>query len=188
MKVVSDLQKLLDGCKRGDRDCQKLLFDRFYSKMLSVCYRYVSSIEEAKDVTQDCFIVMFGRLDEYNGKGSFEGWLRRIVVNKSIDYYRKKKHKHYSIDEHDWVEIEDESDETDVSIYSNVKPEVIMEQIQKLPPQYRTVFNLYVIEGYSHAEIAEELGVTQGTTKSNLSKARAKLKKELKQYLNYQDV
>lgn len=92
MKLAkTDLHNILEGCKRGDSDCQKLLFDKFFGKMLSICRRYLTDDEEAKDVTQECFILMFNKLEAYKGEGSFEGWLRRIVVNKAIDTFRKKK-------------------------------------------------------------------------------------------------
>ena len=184
MKLAkTDLHNILEGCKRGDSDCQKLLFDKFFGKILSICRRYLTDDEEAKDVTQESFILMFNKLEAYKGEGSFEGWLRRIVVNKAIDTFRKKKVKTYSIDEHDWSDVKDTTDSEDESIYNVIKPDVVIEHIQNLSPQYKTIFNLHVVEGYTHQQISDELKISVGTSKSNLSKARARLKMSLTKYL-----
>jgi len=186
-KGKADLQIIIEGCQKGDRQCQKSVFEIFYGKMLGVCYRYASDADEAKDMAQEGFILAFQKIEDFAGTGSFEGWLRRIVVNKSIDIIRRKKLKTFSIDAYEGYDLEEEKEE-DESIYSGIKKEIIFEAIQKLSPAYRTVFNLYIIEGYSHKEIADELNISVGTSKSNLAKARGKLKISLKKHLNYHNV
>jgi RNA polymerase sigma factor (sigma-70 family) len=186
-KGKANLQHIIEGCQKGDRQCQKEVFEIFYRKMLGVCFRYAVDADEAKDMVQEAFILAYQKINDYAGKGSFEGWLRRIVVNKSIDIIRRKKMNTFSIDAYKGYDLEQE-EEDDASIYSGIKKEIIFEAIQKLSPAYKAVFNLYVIEGYSHQEIADELEISVGTSKSNLAKARGKLKHELKKHLNYQNV
>lgn len=186
-KGKADLQHIIDGCKKGDRHCQKLIFEMMYGKMLGVCYRYAENNDEAQDMVQEGFIIAFSKIGNYSGQGSFEGWVRRIIINKSIDIIRKKKKNFFSIDAYDNYDLEAE-DDADVSIYQGIEKEVIFKAIQQLSPAYQTVFNLYVLDGYTHQQIAEELNISEGTSKSNLAKARLKLKKLLKKHLNYQNV
>ena len=153
----------------------------YYGKMKAVCLRYASSTDEAKDMVQDGFIKVFSSLEKFEGNGSLEGWIRRIMVNLSIDQYRKKKHtvdidlensKHYV------EESAEEDDEHEPDIY-DFQPHHIVEAMQQLTPVYRTVFNLYVFENFSHQEISEKLGISLGTSKSNYSKAKKNMKKIL---------
>src|SRR5690606_10422169 len=168
-----DLETIITGCCNGDRDCQKMLFDRFYGKMLGICYRYADNYEDARDITQEGFIKVFSRINDFDNRGSFEGWMRRIIVNMAIDRFRKKKHQIFSIDKYEGFELkEDEDDAPLESFFSNISAQTIIDEIAKLSPAYRTVFNLYVMEDYSHQEIADELGISVGTSKSNLAKAR----------------
>ena len=153
----------------------------YYGKMKAVCLRYASSTDEAKDMVQDGFIKVFSSLEKFEGNGSLEGWIRRIMVNLSIDQYRKKKH-HVDLDlensKHFVEESADEEDEQESDIY-DFQPHHIVEAMQLLTPVYRTVFNLYVFENFSHQEISEKLGISLGTSKSNYAKAKKNMKKIL---------
>ncbi len=177
----SELLDVIEACKSGDRKAQHQIYKMLYGKMLGACMRYASDVDEAKDMLQDGFIKVFSNLEKYNGEGSFEGWVRRIVVNTSIDALRKRKNvRFYSLDdsEYEWLE-----DEGDGEIRWNQtlinETERVMKAVNALSPAYRTVFNLYVIEGYQHNEIAEMLGISTGTSKSNLAKAKMNLKNAL---------
>lgn len=180
-KVLIDF---VERCLKGDRQSQKKLYEMFYGKMLSACSRYAENRDEAKDMLHDGFIKVFLNLDKYNFKGSLEGWIRRIIVNTAIDYTRKKK-TNYSDFENEPSESEDESQAIiEIEKANQIKAEIMMELIQKLSPAYRTVFNMFVLDSYTHKEISEELGISEGTSKSNLSKAKLKLKKLFDEYLD----
>jgi RNA polymerase sigma factor (sigma-70 family) len=165
---------LILGCKRNDRDSQRLLYQHYYSYALSICVRYSRSIPEAKEVVNDGFMKVFAKIDQYNQDSPFKGWLRKIMINASIDQYRKElKHQ-----QHDNL----------ASVFSSViQPQAITDLsfeeliglVQKLSPAYRAVFNLYVIDGYTHEEIGKILNISSGTSKSNLLKARENLKRML---------
>jgi RNA polymerase sigma-70 factor (ECF subfamily) len=173
------LVEIVAGCSKGDRDAQQDLYKMMYGKMLAVCYRYSRRPEEAKDLLQDGFMKVFKKIHKFNNEGSLEGWIRRIMVNNAIDYYRMNKNKYAisesNIDENMLVETPDE----DESIYDEINAKDIMDSIQKLSPSYRTVFSLFVLDGYSHKEIADELNISEGTSKSNLAKAKRNLRKLL---------
>lgn len=174
----SELIDLIEGCKRQDRKCQQQVYSTLYGKMLAVCYRYARDNDEAKDILQDGFMKVFEKIERFNSGGSFEGWVRRIIVNTAIDYYRKRK-KEFLIE--DETNIKDEAEWKDIEedAYSGLSVNSVVECIQQLSPAYRTVFNLYIMEGYSHQEIADEIGISVGTSKSNLAKAKANVKKML---------
>lgn len=152
-----------------------------YGVLLGICMRYARDRDEAEDILQTGFIKVFKGIDNYKGDGSFEGWIKRIVVNTAIDNYRRKKVRPVTTDS----ELVDRSSETlvegeeDESVYNLVPVQEVMDAIQQLSPAYQTVFNLYVMEGYNHNEIAEMLDISVGTSKSNLSKARQNLKRIL---------
>ena len=181
MENRAELEKIVDGCVKGKRKYQKQLFEMFYGKMMGVCMRYAKDRDEAQDMVQNGFIKIFKKLDVYNFEGSLEGWIRRIMVNTAIDQIRKNKRDPFAIeDDHRVQNIEEDipfSEEDEQHI--KIKAEAAIEAISKLSPAYRTVFNMYVIEGYTHKEIAEYLGISEGTSKSNLAKAKQKLKAEL---------
>ena len=161
-------EELIDKCLKGDGRAQKMLFDKFARKMMSVCLRYVSDYENAEDVLQDGFIKVFKNLDKFKHEGSFEGWIRRTMINTSLDYLRKGKNAPIDTD---ISEAEYLASDNEKSL-SKLREEEIMALVQKMPTGYRTVFNLYAIEGYSHQEIADELGVTESTSKTQYKKAR----------------
>lgn len=173
---MNQLKSLIRGCRKGKRESQKELYAQFYNYAMSVCLRYSRNREEAQEIVNDGFMKVFTRLDKYNDSLSFQGWLRRIMVNSAIDFYRRNE-KHYN--HMDIVHASDVS--TNADSISQLSEQEIMEAVQQLPPAYRMVFNLYAIEGYKHDEIAHKLGISAGTSKSNLAKARMKLKKVLEE-------
>jgi RNA polymerase sigma factor (sigma-70 family) len=172
------LDDIVKKCVKGDRKAQQELYKMYYSKMMGVCYRYTKNSEDARDILQDGFVKVYSNLNKYNFKGSLEGWIRRIMVNTAIDHFRKHKDVFFVDDEEGYI-LENSKVESSDSIYSQFGEEIIMEAIQSLSPAYKTVFNLNVIEGYQHKEIAEKLNISEGTSKSNLAKAKQNLKKIL---------
>ncbi|MGZ4035704.1 MAG: RNA polymerase sigma factor [Bacteroidia bacterium] len=176
---------IIKGCLKNDRASQKILYEQFYSKMLGVCLRYSKSSDEAKDILHEGFLKVFDNLKVFKANGSFEGWIRRIMVNTAIDHLRKNKQNYlivstvYANDKA--TNVAEDIDEDDLAIH--IDKEEILKAVQELTPAYRTVFNLYVIEEYTHKEIAELLDISEGTSKSNLSKAKFNLRKNLMQHL-----
>lgn len=166
----------IEGCRRKDRTAQKALYDRFAPKMLAVCCRYIRDRMEAEDVMVTTFMKVFERLDQFKGEGSFEGWIRRIAINESLTYLRKNKNMYLETN----LEVADE--EADFPpIGGDLEAEDLLKLIAALPTGYRLVFNLYAIDGYSHKEIAEQIGITESTSKSQLSRARGHLQEKLTQ-------
>ncbi|EDM35992.1 putative RNA polymerase ECF-type sigma factor [Pedobacter sp. BAL39] len=164
----------MEGCKAGNRKMQELLYKQTASKMLAICMRYAKDRMEAEDVLQVGFIKIFQKIGEYRGDGSFEGWMRRIMVNASIESYRK------TLRTLNVVPIDDAFDQPSTGFdFSRLGMQDLMRIIQKLADGYRVVFNMYAIEGYSHKEIADTLGISEGASKSQLSRARAILKQEI---------
>jgi RNA polymerase sigma factor (sigma-70 family) len=169
------IDELVKRCRAGERKAQEVLYKQFVSKMLGVCLRYAIDKMEAEDMLQNGFIRVFQKLDDYRGEGSFEGWVRRIMVHSSIEYYRKH-HKMMQL-----VDLDDAGNEASGSplATANLAANDLMALIQQLSPGYRIVFNLYAIEGYSHKEIAALTGITEGASKSQLSRARSVLKQQI---------
>jgi len=177
MQSSTTIDKIIAGCAKQDRKCQKMVYEMFYGKMMGVCLRYTNNKEEARDLLHDGFIKVFENINKFNYSGSFEGWIRRIMVNTTIDHFRKNKNI-FVKDVEDFNNVATE--EPDIDVLSQLRTEDIMKAVQTLSPAYRMVFSLYVIEGYSHKEVAEELGISVGTSKSNLAKAKNNLKKLFK--------
>jgi RNA polymerase sigma factor (sigma-70 family) len=175
LKPTYTIAELLKRCLLGERKAQEMLYKQFASKMLGVCMRYATDRMEAEDMLQNGFMKVFNNLENYRGEGSFEGWMRRIMVHCSIEYYRKH-HKLMQIA--DVIEISNEPS-VDPAAIANMDVNDLMCLIQQLSPGYRMVFNLYAIEGYAHKEIAEILGITEGASKSQLSRARTILKEQV---------
>jgi len=168
---IEKQEDLIDGCIRGDRQCQNKLYELFHGKMLSVCMRYAKDREEARDVFHEGFVKVFRNLHKFEPKSSLESWIRRIMINTAIDQYRKTKKRRVEVD------IEYASTKKfNNNIIEQLSAEEILKLVQKLSPGYRAVFNLYVIDGFTHKEIGQKLSISEGTSKSNLAKARAKLK------------
>lgn len=181
MENKEKLEKIIEGCLRNERRSQEELFKLFYGKMLPVCLRYNSDRDSAQEVLQEGFIKVFEKLGAFDYKGSFEGWIRRIIANTAIDAIRRSKKDPYLTDNDNDFKLGASNPmiEQEELEFTDLKAEIAMEAIQQLSPGYRAVFNLYVLEDYSHKEIGEILGISEGTSKSNLAKAKANLKKIL---------
>jgi RNA polymerase sigma factor (sigma-70 family) len=158
-------EELLKGCLKRERGAQQQLFDLYSSKMYGLCYRYVRHAMEAEDILVTAFTKIFERIDQFKGEGSFEGWMRRIMVNEALTYLRKSRAMYLETD------LEQADREPDY--------DRISDHLEALPAGYRLVFNMYAIDGYSHKEIAEQLGISENTSKSQLSRARVYLQKML---------
>ncbi len=175
--------ELIDGCLEGQRRAQQRVYEFFYGKMMAVCLRYTKNTDQAKDILQDGFIKVFQSMDKFNRAGSFEGWIRRIMVNTAIDHFRRTKNSYLLLGEERSIEDFGDEDGTPAEEQDtdefNFKPSDVINAMQKLTPAYRTVFNLYVFEEMTHKEIADMLGISVGTSKSNLAKAKNNLKKLL---------
>ncbi|MDJ0646755.1 MAG: RNA polymerase sigma factor [Flavobacteriaceae bacterium] len=168
------LEKLIKQCKQKDLKAQSQVYHLFAGKLFALCLKYSKNHQDAQDNLQDGFITIFKKIEQYKFKGSFEGWLKRIMINTALQKYREKSVLNLVTEEiPDRIEVE--LDEEQVSL------DFLLNLIQQLPNQYRLVFNLYVLDGYSHKEIAEMLGISEGTSKSNLSRARMTLKKRLEE-------
>jgi len=171
---IHTLNELMEGCKAGNRKMQELLYKQTASKMLAVCMRYAKDRMEAEDSLQMGYIRIFQKINEYRGDGSFEGWMRRIMVNTAIESYRK------NIKSLNVLPIDDAFEQPSTGFdFNRLGMQDLMKIIQNLADGYRMVFNMYAIEGYSHKEIAEMLGISEGASKSQLSRARAILKQEI---------
>ena len=171
-ETLSENRKIIKGCLSGSRRDQELLYRRHSARLYAVCMQYSGNDEEAKDILQDGFIKIFENLHLYKHEGSFEGWLRRIVVNTALERYRRRNHL-YRVDDID--SIDEPEAMPDTEDYAGLQAIDLLFIIRGLPPKYRMVFNLYAIEGYKHREIAKMLDITVGTSKSQLSKARKML-------------
>ena len=165
---------LIKGCKRGERRAQQRLFDLYSSRMHGVCLRYIKNAMQAEDVLVIAFTRVFDRIHQFKGEGSFEGWIRRIIVNEALTSLRKNR---LMMVETDLENVDRQPDYERLS--DHLEAEDLLKLIERLPPGYRIVFNMYAIDGYSHKEIAEQLGITENTSKSQLSRARAYLQKLL---------
>ncbi|MDP5139872.1 MAG: sigma-70 family RNA polymerase sigma factor [Spirosomaceae bacterium] len=165
---------LARAISKGDAKAQSTLYESYSPKMLSICLRYMGDIMEAEDVMIEGFMRIFDKINQFNFTGSFEGWMRRIMVNEALMRLRGKKMINVELEE-----VRQESSNA-VSVESNMQAEELLKIVNDLPVGYRTVFNLYAIEGYSHAEIAEQLQISEGTSKSQLSRARALLQERVK--------
>lgn len=172
------LNELLAGCLKNDRRCQGALYERFYGYALSVALPYCAHEEEAREVVNDAFLKVFTSLEGYNPDYAFATWLRIIVVRTAINRYKSRKSELIIYDLTEGLDISVEDD-----FLSKMAAEDVLQLVQKLPPAYRLVLNLFALEGFSHAEIAEMLEISVGTSKSNLSKAKTKLKQMLTDHL-----
>jgi RNA polymerase sigma factor (sigma-70 family) len=169
-----ELDAWLRGCLKQDRAAQKKLYQCFFGYAMSVCVRYSKDTEEAKDVLNDGFIKVFTKIAQYHPPKPFKGWLRRIMINTALDNYRHNLKNYFLQD------IEKAAPACDpYNVEQQLNYEYMMALVQQLSPGYRAVFNLYVIDGYTHEEISEMLGIAVGTSKSNLAKARANLREAL---------
>ncbi|RZJ68404.1 MAG: sigma-70 family RNA polymerase sigma factor [Flavobacterium sp.] len=174
------LEQLIDDCRNNDRKAQEQLYRLYKSKLFAVCLKYSRNYAEAEDNFQDGFIIIFNKIGQYNFKGSFEGWMKRIMINNVLQQYR-------NVTFLDMVDRDVADHDVEVEIDDDAIPlDYLMGIIQELPDRYRLVFNLYVIDGYPHKEISEMLSITTGTSKSNLARARMILKDKIDNYNNTQ--
>ncbi len=178
---MEDFRDIIDACLSGDHRAPGALYGKLAPKMYGVCLRYAKDMHEAEDNLQEGFVTVFTKLKDFRHEGSFEGWVRRIMINVSLDNYRKKQQLLY-VDEMKKLDSATPDEEAIV----HLPVEDLVKVIQELPPRYRMVFNLYVMEGYNHAEISRELGISEGASKSDLSRAREILRNKLKEH--YSDV
>lgn len=169
--------QLVKALQKGDPKAQRHFYDKYAARMLAVCVRYLTDQMEAEDVMIEGFMKVFDRIDQFKGEGSFEGWVRRLVTNEALMRLRSRRH----------IEADIEAPEVQLQAANfeladkTLEADDLMVMVEKLPTGYRTVFNLYAIEGYSHAEIAEQLGITESTSKSQLHRARALLQTMLQE-------
>ena len=176
MKVIplfKNKAQLIASSAKNDRRAQQQLFEQFSPRMLGVCRMYIKDLQHAEEVMLNGFVKIFQHVHQYESKGSFEGWMKRVVINEALGFLRKKEPLHLAI-EKDHIQLP-----TAATAESDLAVEDLLNLLHELPAGYRTVFNMYAIEGYSHKEIAEMLDITEGTSKSQLSKARALLQKRL---------
>jgi len=166
--------EIISRCLKGDQSAQHYLYKTFSPRMFGICLRYAPDYHTAEDLLQEGFIKVFRHLGKYRGEGSFEGWMRRIFVNTSIEYFRKAVHIYPILDDDNH-----EIDIVDNSCFVDLDYQDLLKMVQNLSPGYRTIFNLYVIEGYSHKEIAKMLEINEGTSKSQLARARLILQKKV---------
>lgn len=166
------LEELIVDCKKNDAKAQAQLYKLFAAKLFGVCLKYSANYAEAQDNLQDGFLIIFNKIEQFNFKGSFEGWAKRIMINNALQKYRGQRFLEIvgeNIPEEESIELDDE----------NISLDYLLSIIQELPERYRLVFSLYVLDDYSHKEIAEMLDITTGTTKSNLARARQILKEKI---------
>lgn len=164
-------EEIIQECLSGRKEAYRWLYDKYASTMLSVCVRYAHNPSDAEDILQEGFMRVFDYLHQYKKQGSFEGWIKRIMTNTTLAHYRTKSPLHT------YIEIETiEHSTTDHNVISDLETEELMKMINALPSGCKKVFNMFVIDGYLHKEIAEALGISEGTSKSQLSDARRILK------------
>lgn len=169
-------RELAVGCKNKDAKVQKFVFEKYYGLMLGICLRYANNREEARDMLQEGFVKIFEKIDQFDPNYSFSGWMKRVMVNNAIDQYRRDARAPMNDDE---LALANHS--VDADVFSGLGYQEILKLIQRLPTGYRTVFNLYVIEGFTHKEIGEQLGIAEGTSKSQLNKAKLMLRKQIEE-------
>ena len=174
--MKDELDDIIKGCQRKKYRYQKKLYDRYASLLYAICFRYFKNIDDANDALQEGFIKIYDKIEAYRGEGSFEGWIKKVQVNICLMQLRKNK-RTYALED----EVIDESyaeEEQDDNFYS-IEPQVLFTMIKELSDGYRTVFNMYVLDGYSHKEISEYLSISEGTSKSQLARAKKTLREQL---------
>ncbi|WP_299523428.1 RNA polymerase sigma factor [Winogradskyella sp.] len=170
------LDRLIKNCIKQDAEAQSQLYKQYASKLFSLCLKYSKNYVEAEDNLHDTFITVFSKIDQYKNKGSFEGWLKRITINTALQRYREDVGVYDIVNEDNIEDVSINLDDSDLSI------DFLLKIIQELPNRYRLVFNLYVLDGYSHVEISELINISTGTSKSNLARARLILKEKIEAY------
>ena len=170
------LEQLIENCIKQDAEAQSQLYKQYASKLFSLCLKYSKNYAEAEDNLHDAFITVFSKISQYKNKGSFEGWLKRIAINTALQRYRDSVGVYDIVNEGQVEDVSVDLEDSDLSI------DFLLKIIQELPDRYRLVFNLYVLDGYSHVEISELINISTGTSKSNLARARLILKEKIEDY------
>jgi RNA polymerase sigma-70 factor (ECF subfamily) len=171
------LKKLIKNCKKQNVKAQEELYRTYAGKLFGLCLKYSSGYQEAEDNLQDGFLTIFDKISQYKDQGSFEGWMKRIIINTALQKHRK--HRYFEIINEDRLE------EPEVEVEENeIQADFLLKTVQELPDRYRQVFNLYALDGHSHQEISELLGISVGTSKSNLARARNILKDKIVSHQN----
>ena len=177
-----DDRTLIDGCIKGESRSQKQLYEKYAPAMMSICLRYVREKETARDLMHDGFVTLFTKIHTYSGNGSFPAWIKKIFVNTVLEYFRKNDILRFSTDIDDAYYLED----TDISAFEQMSVNELQECIRQLPDGYRTIFNMYAIEGYSHVEIAQILNIQESASRSQYVRARQSLQKMIINEFNFQ--
>ncbi|WP_341834053.1 sigma-70 family RNA polymerase sigma factor [Chitinophaga pollutisoli] len=172
---MQDISAIIAGCKKWDRSSQEALYRQFFGYAMAICLRYANNKDEAIEILNDGFLKIFHHIDSYDSSRPFKSWLSKVMANTSIDHLRSRKKIHFT---EDITQVYDLGMPDEHAI-SKLTYEEILGLVQVLPPAYRTVFNLYVVEGFQHQEIAKMLGISEGTSKSNLFKAKRILKEKI---------
>ena len=178
--MLNTIDNIIKGCCQKEPVAQRLLYEMFSTRMFGVCLRYTGSREDAQDVLHEGFLKIYEKIEQFEFRGSFEGWIRRIMVNTALEKFRNQNKLVLT---QETVEEFERSGGTDLT--DNITVKELLAMINELSPQYRIVFNLYAIEGYSHKEISKMLGITEGTSKSNLSRARSILQEKVNEYYKH---
>ena len=177
---MCNLDRIIDKCKEGDRQAAEKIYQIFSAKMFALCLRFSKDRADAEDTLQDGFIKIFTSIGQYTGKGSCEGWMKRIMINTAMEKFRKNPPLQIV------EELPEIEDNEDIDEEVSIPEEVLADFVNQLPERYKMVFNLYVIEEMSHKDIAALLGINEGTSKSNLARAREILKRKVKEYLDHE--
>ncbi len=177
LQLFTNESQMVKALQKGDPKAQRYFYDKYAARMLAVCVRYLTDQMEAEDVMIEGFMKVFERINQFKGEGSFEGWVRRLITNEALMRLRSRRHIEIDIEAPEVQQYQANFDWADNSL----ETDDLMALIGKLPTGYRTIFNLYAIEGYSHAEIAEQLGITESTSKSQLHRARGLLQQMLRE-------
>lgn len=175
-----NLLECINAARKGKTTAQRTLYKQFYNYGMSIAIRYAENHEEAEEILNDTYMKVFKNLDKYSPNLSFKAWFRRILINTAIDYHRKYKKYRYTMGI-----THAQGVMTDTDTLANISAQEILLLVQELSPSYRTVFNLYVVEGYKHKEVGEMLGITEATSRATLATARLKLQKKLLETQNY---
>ena len=166
---LEKIEDIIDRCKKNDSKAQEFLFNTYSKVLLGICCRYIKDRDDAEDVLQDSFIKIFLNINKFKNEGSFEGWMKRITVNSALHFIKEKQKIKFESADNLSVTEEDENEQ---EIEKDIKAEYILECLNELPTGYRTIFNLHLVEGFSHKEVAEKLGIKESTSRSQFTKAR----------------
>jgi RNA polymerase sigma factor (sigma-70 family) len=161
-------EQLIDGCRRGDRTAQRHLYDKYSRRLFGICLRYCDSREEAEEILQEGMLKVFQKLDVFKGDGSLESWMKRIMINTALDHFRRNKSRGAETEWQEHLNVP-------VEALTDLRAKDLLGIIHRLPKGFRTVFNLYAVEGYNHGEIGKLLGISEGTSKSQYARARAQI-------------